>query len=154
MKKLTLFLAGLLLCFTQRAHATWAEFGAQECWPAMRIATDGSALKYRVMRLSAANVCNIASNAVSADAPEMPIGILQNNPTSGRAATVAYLGLSKAVAGAVVAVNEEVTTDGSGMVIVAVSGDIRLGRALEAASAALDIISVQLFPPYRGGSAG
>lgn len=153
MKKLILSALALLFCFTQRAHATWAEFGAQETWPAFRIATDGSALKYRVMRLSAAGVVNVASNAVSADAFEMPIGILQNNPSSGRAATVAYEGMSKAYCGATVNPGELVTTDGSGMVIEAVSGNIVIGKSIDTVAIPVNnYVTVQLMPPYRAGS--
>ena len=151
MKKLIALSLAALFCFAQRAHAAWAEFGPQETWPALRIDTDGTGLKYRVMRLSALNRCNIASNAISADAFEQPIGILQNNPSSGRAATVAYEGLSKALAGATVNVGENVTTDGSGMVIEAVSGNIIIGKALETVAVS-QYLTVQLMPPYRGGS--
>lgn len=149
-KLLTLALAALA-GFSSRALALHGEFGPNETWPAVSAAADLSGYQYRVMRFSAAEACNVASNAVSADRFEIPAGILQNNPSSGRAATIAFFGPSKAYAGASVAARELITTDGSGMVIEAVSGSIVIGRAIEAA-AVNDIFSVMLFPPVRAGS--
>ncbi len=142
----------ILALFAQRALAMHGEFGPNETWPAVRAATDMSALQYRVVRFAAAETCNIASNAVSMDALEAPAGILQNNPASGQAATIAFFGPSKAWAGATISAREYITTNGSGKVIEAVSGDVIIGRTIEAA-ATDDIVSVMLFPPVRGGSA-
>lgn len=152
MKKTILFLLGALAAFSTRAHAMHGEFGGQETWPAVTAANDLTGYQYRVMRFAAGETCNIASNAVSADKFEAPAGILQNNPSSGRAATIAFFGPSKAVAGAAVAARKMITTDGSGMVIEAVSGNLIIGRSIEATAAALEVFSVMLFPAVRGGS--
>lgn len=154
MKTIKLIFAAVVaaLCgFGARAQACWGEFGAQETWPAVTAAVDLSGYQYRVVRFSAAQACNVASHALSAAATELPCGILQNKPKSGEAATIAFAGASKAVAGATVTARALLTTNGSGKVIDAVSGSIVIGRAQEA-GATDEIISVVLMPPVRWGS--
>lgn len=126
-----------------------AEFGPQDIIPGLIAAADLSAFQYRVVRLSAARTVNVASHNLAASVLG-PVGVLQNKPNAaGRAASVAREGLSKAVAGAAVTVNQMVTHDGSGYVIDAVSGSNVIGRALEAAGAAGEVITVQLQPAVR-----
>ena len=72
-------------------------------------------------------------------------GVLYNDPAAaGRAATVAISGIVKVVAGAAVAVGDKVQSDASGRAITAASGDHVLGKAVSAAGAAGDVISVLL----------
>jgi hypothetical protein len=152
MKHLITLAVALLAAFSQRALASWAEFGPQETYPARRAGADLSSFQYRVVRFAGADNVNVASNDVSLAATEVPRGILQNNPSSGQPATVAFMGLSKAKAGASITVDTYVTTNGSGKVVAVTSGDIAIGTALEASGAEDDIITVQLFPPVRCGS--
>lgn len=129
-----------------------AEFGNQKVIPGLVAAGDLSAFQYRVMRLSAAKTVNVASHALSSAAAEAPCGVLQNNPAAaGRAATVAYEGLSKVKAGATVTVNAMATTNGSGKAIDAVSGSIVIGRFLEAGSTD-ELVAIMLQPPAKWGS--
>lgn len=128
-----------------------AELGEQTCWPAVTAASDLRSYQNRVMRFPAAQTCNVASNAVSAAAAQIPGGILQNNPNSGQPASIAYSGLSKGWAGATTTARALATTNGSGQVIDAVSGDIVIGRFMEA-GATDDRVSMLLFPPVRWGS--
>lgn len=151
MKKLLSLILAPIAAFSQNALASWGEFGWQETIPAFRAVTDLTNYQYRVVRGVSGGV-NVASNDVSMAAAERPLGILQNNPNSGQAATIAYLGQSKARAGGVVSQFDNITTNGSGKVVAAGSGDVVFGYALEAAGAEDDIISVQLFPPMRAGS--
>lgn len=141
-----------LASLVARLYGTWAEFGEQEAWPAVRAATDLSGYQYRIMRFSAAETCNVASNAVSAAAAEAPAGVLQNTPSSGQAAGIAYGGFTKVMAGAAVTARAFITTNGSGKAIAAVSGDMVMGRAVLAAAATDEIISAVIFPAVRGGS--
>ena len=152
MKTLKLIVTALM-AYAVRALAAHAEFGPQQSWPAVQANFNATSYQYRVMRFDAAQTCNVASNAVSADGLEAPAGILQNNPLSGQAADIAYAGLSKAVAGAAITTREYITTNGSGKVITAVSGDMVMGRALEAVGAEDQVVSVLLFPAVRWGSA-
>jgi hypothetical protein len=134
----------------RRKEKIMADFGPQDCYQGLAAAADLSAYQYRVVRLTTtANQVNVASHALAAS-PLAAIGILQNKPAAaGRAATVAYSGQSKAVAGAAVTLGQMVSHDGSGYVIDAVSGANIIGRALEAAGAAGEIIKVQLQAPVR-----
>lgn len=72
-------------------------------------------------------------------------GILQNNPSAaGRAATVAKGGISKVSAGATFSRGDILSSDANGEANTIASGDYPLARALEAATAVHDIVSVQL----------
>jgi len=73
-------------------------------------------------------------------------GILQNNPSLGYVADVGLMGVSKAVAGAAVAAGAELMTDTSARLITATSTNHRIGVALEAATAAGQLITVALIP--------
>lgn len=126
-----------------------AEFGAQQTVTGFKAAADLRGKKYHFVRASAANVCNQASDAANSGI----IGVLQNNPNTGEAATVAFAGESKVYAGGVINVNAIITTNGSGRAAAAGSGDMGVGRALEAASADGHVITVLLFPPVRWGGA-
>lgn len=72
-------------------------------------------------------------------------GVLQNKPdAAGKAATVACGGISKVSAGAAFSRGDILSADANGEANTIASGDYPLARALEAALAAHDIVSVQL----------
>lgn len=72
-------------------------------------------------------------------------GVLQNKPdAAGKAATVAVRGITKMSAGAAFSRGDILSSDANGEAITVGSGDYPLARALEAALAAHDIVSVQL----------
>lgn len=60
---------------------------------------------------------NSSGQAVVAGAGEFAAGILQNKPNSGQAATVAYGGISKAIAGGNVTAGMTVAADATGKVV-------------------------------------
>lgn len=153
MKKLGQSVFAALTAYAGSALALWAEFGPQLTIPGLKAAGDLTAHQYRVMRGAGANLVNACSEtAVTSLGAQQAIGVLQNNPNTDEAATVAYAGVSKAVAGAAVTANLMVTHNASAQVINAVSGAVVIGRALEAAGAAGDKITVLLFPPVRWGA--
>src|SRR3989304_906499 len=92
-------------------------------------AADLSAFQYNVVRGAGAGLCNVASNAADSDM----IGVLQNKPESGKAASIAFAGLSKVVAGAAITAWDNLTVNGSGRAITVTSGSMCLGQAVEAA---------------------
>lgn len=99
----------------------------------MQVGVDARTNQYHIMRADAAGITDVASNP-GGDGNEV-IGVLQNKPNSGQAATIAYLGETKVVAGnATVTVNALLTTNGSGRAVDATSGDFVVGQALEATS--------------------
>lgn len=101
-----------------------------------------------------------AAAVVLAGAGEAAIGILQNNPTSGQAATVAIAGRSKMVAGAAVASGARVASNASGKGVTATAGKVDtsdagaasdpvigsniMGICVDAAANADEIMSVEL----------
>lgn len=102
---------------------------------------DLSPNQFQVVRVTAAGKCNVASQ----NSVYRACGVLQNNPTSGRAATVAVVGETKAMAGAAIAnVGVPISHNGSGRVIAATSGLAVIGFNLEAAGADGDIIRMLL----------
>lgn len=143
-KQQLLLLVAILAC--------WVEFGEQECWPAVPAAFDATNWQYRIMRFSGDEACNVASNAVSSARNEIPSGVLQNNPASGQAATIAYAGVTKIVAGAAVNARALITTNGSGQAVAAASGDMVVGRCITGCANAGEMIAALVFPAVRWGS--
>ena len=89
---------------------------------------------------------NSAGRAAIADADDQVIGIVQNNPASGQAATVAFGGVSKAAAGGNITAGNRVTANASGQIVAAANaGDSVIGVALTGGASG-EIISVLLAP--------
>lgn len=115
-----------------------AEFQSQRCITA-KAAADLSAQRYHFVRWSAADTVNMSSHSAAEDYA----GILQNKPSAAnRHASVSVEGVSKIYAGGSVTANDFVTTNGSGRATAAASGDMVMGRALQAASADGEIITI------------
>ncbi len=88
-------------------------------------------------------VCNAAG--------ESALGVLQNNPKLGQAATVAYGDVIKVVAGGTVAPGDMVATDSAGRAVVASNGQAILGEVIIGASANT-ICTILLNPKTDAGS--
>ena len=103
-------------------------------------AADLSAKQYYFVKITADNTVNVCA-AVT----DIPIGVLQNAPASGEAASVMLYGISKVSANEAIAVASNIGTGDDGQADVVAAGTdttVRLvGQALEAASAAGEIIS-------------
>ena len=96
---------------------------------------------YVVKHASTAGACKVATTA----ATDTLMGILQNDPTSGQAAEVAYTGIAYALAEASVTAGSAVTTSSTGRVKTTTTDlDQIVGFALAASSSAGDKIPVQL----------
>lgn len=84
-------------------------------------------------------------------AAEVPVGVLQNKPTSGLGAVVRVMGMTEVVANAALSIGDEVgfefvsATDG-GKATLATAG-LKLGKVHVASGAEDDLASVMLFPP-------
>ena len=153
MKMLTMLIVALL-AYAENALACLAEFGTQHTIPGLKSAADLSGNQYCAVRLTAtANQINLASEVAGVSGVgKRGIGILQNKPKTNEAATVAYMGLSKWVSGNTVTAGALVTYNSSGKCLDAVSGDLVMGTALDAATVDGQVISVVLFPPIRWGA--
>ena len=77
---------------------------------------DLSASQYLAVKL------NSSGQVVVAGAGEAAIGILQNKPGAGQAATVRVGGASKAKAGGTIAAGADVAANSSGAIVVATAG--------------------------------
>ncbi len=85
-----------------------------------------------------------------AGAGESIIGVLQNKPLSGNAASVATAtSTSKIVAGAAVVAGADVTPNAAGKAVTAISGDYIAGQCITGAANADEFISVKLTQPGR-----
>lgn len=105
-------------------------------------AADLSALQYTFVKLDSSG--NAAAVAATTD---KPIGILQNDPTSGQEAEVLVLGGSKLVAGGAVSEGAAIGTSAAGKgsaLTLAGTGatHFMLGQALTEASAANELFTV------------
>ncbi|MBI4185310.1 MAG: DUF2190 family protein [Proteobacteria bacterium] len=90
------------------------------------------------------------TDIASDDTSTAMIGVLQNKPkATGRAASIAYLGPSKVVAGGTVTRGALLTCNGSGRAADAGSGDMVFGRALAAAGADGEVVPALVFPPFK-----
>jgi hypothetical protein len=101
---------------------------------------DLSAKQYTFVKLSGSTVISAAA------ATDLPIGVLLNDPTSGETAAVAVSGVIKLKASAAISVGALVgtTATGTGVSLTAGTDTTKyiLGRAVTAAGAANDIITV------------
>ena len=96
--------------------------------------------QYYIVQLDASGNIEVAEGAT-----DLVVGVLQNKPASGGAALYRFGGTTKVVASAAIAIGAWVTTTATGTgVTTTTDGDIVIGRALEAAGAAGDIIEVQM----------
>ena len=102
--------------------------------------------QYKFVRATGAGTVSVASNA--AGLATTLVGVLQNKPNSGQAATIAVTGESKVVAGAALTVNTWITTNGSGRAAAAASGDNVVGTVLETAGADGDVVRAMIHPPF------
>jgi len=101
---------------------------------------DLSAKQYTFVKLSGSTVISAAA------ATDLPIGVLLNDPASGETAAVAVSGVVKLKASAAISVGALVgtTSTGTGVSLTAGTDTTKyiLGRAITAAGAASDIITV------------
>ena len=90
---------------------------------------DLSAAQYKFVRINAGT----DSTVVLSGAGERADGVLINDPTSGKAATVARDGDPMVYAGGTIADGAEIAVDANGDAVAAASTDVIVGYAREAA---------------------
>ena len=101
---------------------------------------DLSSSKYLIVQLDASGNIEIGEGGT-----DLLVGVLQNKPESGGAALYRFAGTSKVVASAAIAIGALVTSASDGEAVTTTTDkDVVVGRALEAAAAAGDIIEIQL----------
>lgn len=92
---------------------------------------DLSTKQYFFVKLT--NSSGVGQAAVTGDG-ESAIGVLQNKPdAAGEVATVGVRGVSKVMAGGTITAGNPVASDANGEAVVAATGDIVLGTAINSA---------------------
>lgn len=84
--------------------------------------------------------------AIDTTGAQLCYGILQNKPTQGQVADVGIVGVSKAVAGAAFSAGALLMTDSSSRLVTRTSTNPVVAVAIEAATAANQIVTVALVP--------
>lgn len=128
-----------------------AEYGSQIQLPAFKSGADFTGKRYRAVDLNDSGYVVLASVPTSSNI----VGIIQNEPQSLEHATVCVYGLTKVVAGSAFSIGDLLTVTASsvGKAVKAtypVSGATLwvIGRALEAATAKDDKVSMLVSPFY------
>lgn len=106
----------------------------------------GAIGQWKLVKMSASDTVIVCSAT-----GDNPIGICMEtisaqDATDGRVATIALLGVSRAIAGAAVAAGAVVMNDSTGRVVTATSTNFAVGRAVQSAGAANDQIDIILNP--------
>lgn len=109
------------------------------CIPGLTASADCSAKQYHFVEMTAARTITFCG-AIT----DKAIGVLQNDPISGGAATVAAFGTTKVVAGAAIAAGALVAPTTAGKAQTAVSTQVPRGIAIDAAGADGDVIEILL----------
>ena len=103
---------------------------------------DLSAKQYHLVKLSSGTV--VACSALT----DIPIGVLQNAPTSGKTAEVAVFGITKMVAGGALSVGALIGTTTAGRAVALTVGTDTtkyiVGQVITAAGANGDVITVSI----------
>ena len=119
-------------------------YAGQQICATFEAGADLSAKQYYFVKLSAANTVNVCT-AIT----DIPIGILQNKPGSGEAATVCLFGISKVSADGTLAAGNLIGTSADSQADAIAAGSdttvYTMGQALEAAAAG-DTVSMFLNP--------
>lgn len=108
----------------------------------LEAAADLSAKQYYIVDCTAAKKVNLAGDGA------VCIGVLENEPESGEAASVRIYGIAQVSAGAAISAGALVASDANGQAVTATTGEFSIGVALEAAGAQNDIIAIKLSTAY------
>lgn len=146
-------MTALLVGYVTGALALFAEGGPLLLMtPGFKANSDYSGLgvaRYIIIGQTGAYAAQQATDPTSS----LILGVLQNNPKQNKAMSIATAGLSKVVAGASANAGDIFTTNGSGRAVKVASGQMAVGRFLEAPTADGDIVASLLFPPVRWSGA-
>ena len=113
---------------------------------------DLTTAQYKLVKIVAGSVPTIGLCTAATDTP---IGVLQNNPNVGEAATVAVIGLSKVVAGGILAPGDLIGVDATSRAVkltLPAATSFIIGQVEQAAAAAGQVASavINAAAPARG----
>lgn len=101
--------------------------------------------QFLAVKITGARTVGLTSSSV-----DQAYGILQNKPATGQAADVGIMGVSKAVAGAIVTAGNFLMSDTSGRLVPSTGTNARIAQAIEGAAATSTIFTVEIFPGAHG----
>lgn len=108
--------------------------------PGLLAGADLDAKQYYPVRLAATTAKTVL---VAAAATAALIGILQNDPKSGEAASVVCSGLTKSVAGGAIAPGDMITVNSTGQCVATTTANNKvIGKAVTAATTAGDLFEL------------
>lgn len=121
----------------------YAQDGALRAYPAdTDLSTTG---QYCAVKRTATGIALCGANSTTF------LGVLIDDPKAGEPGTAKVRDVAKAKAGAAFAIDVKLTTDASGRFVTATSGQNVWAKALEAAGAADELVSVEVLA--NGGTA-
>lgn len=97
--------------------------------------------QYRIVKLSSSGV------VLASAATDKLYGVLQNKPTSARAATVGVEGTTKIKAGGTIAIGDSLTSDANGAAIATTTSGNAVIAIARQAGASGDLIAARLVSP-------
>ncbi len=105
---------------------------------------DLSGKQFYFVKLAATpTACVVCSSSL-----DVPIGVLQNKPTSGHTADIMAIGITKLIVAATPSLDAEIGTDANGKAIAYTPGtntvNYIVGRLLEAGAAADDLVTAMI----------
>lgn len=126
---------------------TYAELGAADITARTHASTDLSASRHKLATMASTQRVDVTGAVATNDAT----GVFQDNHDAahpGDAAQVRIFGVTKVIAGDVIACGALLAPSGTvaGRVLTATTGDRSIGRALEAATVAGQVIAAIITP--------
>ena len=107
----------------------------------------GTLAQYLIVRSTGQNTAALCVG--SSGGASGPRGVLQDDPTSGQGCTVRRLGFSKITASASITIGDKITCSTGGKALTATAtGELVIGYANTAATAADQVIEVDLVGPF------
>jgi len=120
-----------------------AHEGEQLCIPGLIAGEDMTAKQFYIVKLSAANTVIVCDGAT-----DVPIGVLQNNPDSGEAATVCSCGVTKISSNEAVTAGWLIGTSSDGQADRKIWGtdttEYIIGQAIAGSGAAAGVITAYI----------
>lgn len=104
-----------------------------------------TAAQYFFVRSTGGNTCLLATSATGG--VNRAVGVLQNDPASGQAAQVRFIGRSKITTGGAITAGDLIASSTGGAAVTAsTTGQFVVGKALNAGSSAGTIIDMYVLP--------
>ena len=110
----------------------------------LKAAGDLRAEQYKVVDITSGEITVVGA------ATDTYVGVLQNAPNTGEPCTVKATGITKAIAGSVLAtVGTRLMCDSTGRVVAHTTTNCQIGILLSTAAAANDVVTIDIIRQYK-----